>query len=158
MRRFTRIIVSIIAAAVVVLNINAPVYAAESQQIIVQRVGNEQAEFQQMLDEINAERAKAGAPALTLDATLCKDAQIRASECTVLFDHTRPDGSTWYSLDPDHMLGENLAMNCTTDNVVDAWMASPSHRENILNPEYKTVGFGMNAETDDLFIAQEFGY
>lgn len=40
--------------------------------------------------------------------------------------------------------GENLAMGFTSsEGIVDAWMDSPSHRANILNPEYQDVGIGV---------------
>jgi len=40
--------------------------------------------------------------------------------------------------------GENLAKDFTTDSsTVAAWMASPSHRANILNANYQDVGFAV---------------
>ncbi len=40
--------------------------------------------------------------------------------------------------------GENLAMGfSTSEGVVNAWMNSPGHRANILNPEYEDIGVGV---------------
>ena len=49
---------------------------------------------QEMLERVNEERAKVGAPALVLDETLCEAAQLRAQETAENYSHTRPDGSS----------------------------------------------------------------
>jgi hypothetical protein len=58
--------------------------------------------------------------------------------------------------------GENLAKNFLfSKNVVEAWMDSPTHRENVLRPEYTDVGFAvvndvLNGEETTL-VVQMFG-
>ena len=58
-------------------------------------------------------------------------------------------------------LGENLAGGyATVGDAVNAWMASPGHRANILNPLYKETGVACasNAGTSyGSFYVQEFG-
>jgi hypothetical protein len=55
--------------------------------------------------------------------------------------------------------GENLAKNYPTSQAtVDAWMNSPTHRENILNKEYTDVGFAvmdgvLNGQNTTLVVA-----
>jgi len=40
--------------------------------------------------------------------------------------------------------GENLAMGFdSSEGVVNAWMNSPAHRANILNPEFEEIGVGV---------------
>lgn len=40
--------------------------------------------------------------------------------------------------------GENLAMDFnTSEGMVNAWMKSPKHRDNIMNPDYTSIGFGI---------------
>ena len=40
--------------------------------------------------------------------------------------------------------GENLAINFTSsEGVQEGWMASPSHRANIVNPRYSEIGIGV---------------
>jgi uncharacterized protein YkwD len=45
------------------------------------------------------------------------------------------------------MVGENIAWgegpSSTPASIVKAWMASPDHRENILDTAYKDVGIGL---------------
>ncbi len=115
---------------------------------------------QETLEIINQQREAAGLPALVLSEQLLQCADLRASECTRAFSHTRPDGSEWWTLNPDLMFGENLAENCTEAQVlVDAWMASPPHRANILSTEYGTVALGASSASNGTWYwALEFGY
>jgi len=43
------------------------------------------------------------------------------------------------------IVGENLAMgyNDSAASLVDAWMGSPEHRANIMNPKFKRIGIGL---------------
>ena len=103
----------------------------------------------EMITRINSERAQAGVPALALNARLSEFAIIRAAEAGVQWSHTRPDGTQCFTVldsDPEfksHIseAGENLAWNQTTVKIVmDEWMQSPGHRENILKLPYNYVG------------------
>lgn len=59
--------------------------------------------------------------------------------------------------------GENLAMGFSSaEGVVDAWMDSPSHRANLLNPDYQDIGVGVvkgefteNGETKNITMTTE---
>ena len=85
------------------------------------------------------------------------------------FEHVSPTG-----VSPDQLVlaagynykvtGENLALGDFKDekDLVDAWMGSPGHRANILNPEYTEIGVasGLNKFEDrDMtwLSVQEFG-
>lgn len=63
--------------------------------------------------------------------------------------------TTWLAL------GENLAGGYDTfEEAVSAWMASPGHRENILNPRFTETGVGCAWNADSRygwFFVQEFG-
>ena len=74
-------------------------------------------------------------------------ADIRAKELTVLFSHTRPDGRDCFSIFGSKQGkiygGENIAAGSSTpEAVVNQWMSSPGHRENILNGKYRYLGVG----------------
>ena len=58
------------------------------------------------------------------------------------------------------MYGENLAkFYYTSDSVVTAWMASPTHAANIMDINFKTIGIGIFQSSDGKWYwAQEFGY
>lgn len=58
--------------------------------------------------------------------------------------------------------GENLARNFyTSEEVVDAWVASPSHRDNLLNSRYQEIGIavveGVLKGQKTILVVQEFG-
>lgn len=76
------------------------------------------------------------------------------------FDHVSPTGSTFVQRirTTDYLaraaswsLGENLAWGsgpyATPRETLDAWMHSPGHRHNILEPRYREVGIGVATGT-----------
>lgn len=101
-----------------------------------------------VLQLVNKEREKVGVAPLQLDASLCLVAGIRAKEITEVFDHTRPNGSTCFSILKEnhvsfHAAGENIAAGqATPKEVVDGWMNSQGHRENILSEDFHKLGVG----------------
>lgn len=98
-----------------------------------------------VLELVNEERQKRHLEPLRLAQDLNDAAMIRAEECVRYFSHTRPDGSSFHTVmrNPYQMAGENLsAGRPTAKATVDAWMDSPGHRENILNPDYRELGVG----------------
>ena len=112
----------------------------------------------EVIAKVNEIRVANGLNALRYDASLEATAAVRANELTVRFSHTRPDGSDWYTVNPDLMYGENLADGYTTaDAVVSAWMASPEHKANILKPDFTTVAVSSVVKNGKTYWAQEFG-
>lgn len=109
---------------------------------------------------VNAERSANGLSSLVWDNNLESTSAIRAEECSVSFSHTRPNGRPWYTVNSKIMGGENLAYGYYDANsAVDAWMDSPTHRENILWPEFTKVAISVYAADDGTYYwAQEFGY
>ena len=112
----------------------------------------------EVIAEVNEIRVANGLNPLRYDAALEGAAAVRANELTVKFSHTRPDGTDWYTVNPDLMYGENLADGYTTaDAVVNAWMASPEHKANILKPDFATVSVSSVVKNGKTYWAQEFG-
>ena len=115
-----------------------------------------------VLEVVNAARKEAGASSLAPSDTLQAITAIRAKECVVNFDHTRPDGSAWSTAFDDYpnvsgAIGENIAMNYfTPEAVVEGWMNSPGHRANILNPKYGYMGVSYYEKDGYLYWAQLF--
>lgn len=104
---------------------------------------------QQVLDLVNAERAKNGLSALELgDAELEAAAEKRAEEIARVTSHTRPDGTNCFTVlsecgASEKPTGENAAWGeATPEEVVASWMKSEGHRTNILDPEAKKMGVG----------------
>ena len=97
----------------------------------------------EVLRLVNKERAKVGAAPLKFAKDLAASAYVRAVELPTKFSHTRPNGTKCFTAMPHrgHILGENLAGGQSSPKqVVQAWMDSPTHRDNILNPKYSELG------------------
>lgn len=110
----------------------------------------------------NAERAEAGCKPLTRDAVAGKAAQRYAQQMSRSgeLSHTGSDGSNFVermrAAGHDDPGAENIAKGQdSAAEVVQQWMDSPGHRENILDCSLTTLGVGHTDEGD--FWVQEFG-
>lgn len=103
----------------------------------------------EVLDLVNQERAKVGLKALAWGDTCAAGAQTRALESMTVYDHKRPDGTSWDSVcTPPNggVAGENLAAGNTAVSpatVVQTWMNSDSHRANILSDKFTKMSVGF---------------
>lgn len=85
-----------------------------------------------------------------------------SKELTVLFSHTRPDGTdcfTAISNPQDYVaFGENIAAGQPSPSVVmNAWMNSSGHRANILNNHYTKIGVSCYYKDGMYHWVQIFG-
>ena len=94
---------------------------------------------------VNIEREKVGAKPLK-QGGYQDYADIRAEEIKEVFSHTRPDGTSCLNFYRGMgYAGENIAWGQRTpEEVMDSWMHSDGHRENILNPKYNYICVGFN--------------
>lgn len=123
----------------------------------------------ELLQQTNEQRAKYNLPPLTLSTRLSQAAALKADNMFTLnyWAHFAPDGtSPWDFMHQANYqyeyAGENLAKNFLfSKNVVDAWMDSPTHRENILRSEYTEVGYAIKNGTlngeETTLVVQMFG-
>lgn len=113
-------------------------------------------------DLVNEARTQAGLSPVTLVAELSKAAQVRAEETTKSFSHTRPDGRDCFTILEEmgvtcQYAGENIAMGQrTAQEVMEAWMDSPGHRENILDPSFGRLGVACVERGGSLYWVQLF--
>jgi uncharacterized protein YkwD len=117
----------------------------------------------------NQERSELNATPLQRNATLDAAATLKAKDMAQneYFSHFSPAGvSPWYWFDQAGYVyahaGENLAIHFTdSTEVVEAWMKSPMHRENIVNGKYTEIGVGTAKGTyegyDTVYVVQLFG-
>ena len=121
---------------------------------------------QELLNLTNEARTAAGLAPLTWSSALGDCADIRAKELPLLTEdqnrnHERPDGSAWYTVNDGIMYAENIAYGQTSaQEVFNAWMNSPGHRDNIMNPGYRTFGAALYYTDGGYYYywVQEFGY
>lgn len=101
-----------------------------------------------ILELTNAERRKAGVAQLTSNSLLHAAAAQKAQDMLDkdYFAHISPQGITpWFWMAKVgysyELAGENLAIDFTeAEDVVAAWLASPTHKENMLLPDYTETG------------------
>ena len=111
---------------------------------------------------VNAERAKYGLPALAVNTNAENAAKIRAEEITHSFSHTRPNGSSCFTVAKElsftyRSAGENIAYGQRTPaEVVNAWMNSEGHRANILNSSFTGIGVSCYVRNGVCYWAQFF--
>ena len=111
----------------------------------------------EVVRQVNMERAKRGLGALRVSAELTRAARVRGNEITRKFSHTRPDGTAWRTVS-SAAFGENIAMGQrTADKVMAAWMTSSGHRANILRPSYGSIGVCAIVSGGVTYWAQLFG-
>lgn len=135
---------------------------AAQQQAAAEQAAAEQAALQQQQQQqvaqgdykaqvvaiMNQERANAGVGGISQNASLDAVAQIRAQEIALSFSHTRPNGTSCFTvLDEGGIAymtaGENIAAGYGDPaSVMSGWMNSPGHRANILNGSFGQVGIG----------------
>ncbi|HVZ67114.1 MAG TPA: CAP domain-containing protein [Patescibacteria group bacterium] len=124
----------------------------------------------ELLTLVNQQRQQNGLGPLSMNSELSDAARRKAADMFAknYWAHFAPDGSTspWGFIREAgydyRYAGENLAKGFTdSGSVVSAWMASPTHRDNLLSPKYKDVGFAIVPGTlqgeDTVLVVQMFG-
>ncbi|WP_338931368.1 sigma-70 family RNA polymerase sigma factor [Streptomyces netropsis] len=120
---------------------------------------------QQVVNLVNEERAKVGCSALTINPQLTTAAQRHSDDMAArdYMDHTNPDGQgpgeritaagyRWSTY------GENVAAGQSGPAaVMNSWMNSSGHRQNILNCSFKEIGVGVASDSGGPKWTQVFG-
>ncbi|MGN4128151.1 SafA/ExsA family spore coat assembly protein [Lysinibacillus sphaericus] len=109
---------------------------------------------QEVVKLVNAERAKAGLPALKEDWELSRVAKYKSQDMhdKKYFDHTSPTYGTPFTMMKNFGItyksaGENIAKGQrSAAEVVKAWMNSEGHRANIMSKNFTHIGVGYVAE------------
>lgn len=116
----------------------------------------------QVWDIVNEERAKEGKSALEWDEDISELTTIRAEELASSYSHTRPDGQSFYSVFSENDMsyrscGENIAAGQKTPEIVmNAWMNSTGHRNNILKDSYTHMAVGCYTSGGRTYWVQLF--
>ena len=122
-----------------------------------------------ILEQTNAARAAHGLEPLSWDENTARAARAHAEDMLErnYFAHVTPEGTTpaermWAAGVYEVEVGENIAYyeGYTPDQavakVVDDWMQSPHHRENILRPAFTHLGVGVAVRGDRVALVQDF--
>lgn len=125
------------------------------------------------IDEVvtatNEARTGAGLKSLVYSEKLADAARRKAANMISenYWAHTSPSGKSpwvWFK-DAGYTYlyaGENLAKDFgSTDRLINAWMASPTHRDNVINNKYTEIGIAVVPTTlqgqDTVLVVQLFG-
>ena len=158
----------------------APVEKAQIQKFVVTAPVDpaevrETDEEQQFVDLVNKERAKRGLSHLTVDPALIVTARLHSAEMRdkAYFNHESPTSSLKTPMDrylkvvgtaaqdPKFYacVGENLFWSTVTDVLRghQAFMNSPTHRENVLFPRFEKIGVGIvKKDNGEFWVTQMY--
>lgn len=115
--------------------------------------------IERIVELVNEERAKEGIAPVTLNETMTNAAMLRAEEIVESFSHTRPDGTSCFTVLEDFNVGytycgENIAAgNSTADATMNQWVNSSGHYANIMNSRFSEIGVGVVYDS-----SAEYGY
>lgn len=142
-RRMTRWLLLVLAMVAALVSPIAPHAAADP--------GLEQA----FVDAINAERAAAGLDALTPAGDLTVVGRRHSTTMADAEDlHHNPslagDVNGW------RKVGENVGRGPEVTRIHDAFMASPSHRRNVLDADWTEVGVGVIVRDGQIWVTEVF--
>lgn len=122
-----------------------------------------------VIADTNVERGKVGATPVRYNVLLSKAAEAKAHDMFAknYWAHFGPNGEKpWDFIQHEGYVyvaaGENLARDFNdSQGVVDAWMHSPSHKENLLNKTYQDIGVAVVNGTllghETTLVVQMFG-
>lgn len=159
-----------IALAMLVANTNAQIATPAAPTTVYlpllagtpgDQIGEEQRVANSVLALINAERARAGCGPVSMNPQLVTASQGHSNDMATnnFFDHVGSSGGSvaqrasaagygW------SRVGENIAAGQSTpESVVEGWLNSAGHRENILNCAYVHTGIGHVYQTNDTALA-----
>ncbi|WP_203453729.1 CAP domain-containing protein [Jiangella aurantiaca] len=120
---------------------------------------------QEVVDLTNEIRADEGCGPLHADDRLHEAAVLHSEDMAErdYFDHVTPEGvgpgERAERAGYDSWGGENIAWGYqSAEDVVEGWMDSQGHRENILNCDFQAIGVGAADSDGGPYWTQMFGY
>lgn len=137
----------------------------EYDSITINNIQNENT-YTDLINEVyeitNNYRSLVGVSSLTLDSSLVEAASIRAKELSDSFSHTRPNGSSCFTVLSELGIsygtaGENIAAGySSSQSVMEGWRSSSGHYQNIISSKFKKIGIGVNIIDNQYYWVQIF--
>ncbi|MFN8050179.1 MAG: CAP domain-containing protein [Acidimicrobiales bacterium] len=156
-RRSRYVIAAAVTALLVTTSFAAPASATSDRRSSKQQ-GSQWgvAEEQAFVAKINQLRTGLGLAPLAVDGELTTQARIWSQTMKDrgdIFHSSNLAGgisANWQKL------GENVGVGGTVDALFDAFVASPHHYENLVDPSYRFIGVGVVWDGDRMFTAHRF--
>ena len=137
----------------------------EYDSITINNIQNENT-YTDLINEVyeitNNYRSLVGVSSLTLDSSLVEAANIRAKELSDSFSHTRPNGSSCFTVLSELGISygtavENIAAGySSSQSVMEGWRSSSGHYQNIISSKFKKIGIGVNIINNQYYWVQIF--
>ena len=137
----------------------------EYDSITINNIQNENT-YTDLINEVyeitNNYRSLVGVHSLTLDSSLVEADNIRAKELSDSFSHTRPNGSSCFTVLSELGIsygtaGENIAAGySSSQSVMEGWRSSSGHYQNIISSKFKKIGIGVNIINNQYYWVQIF--
>ncbi len=147
------VITALVAGLTATFGVAAPAYAVQTPS-----AGDLAAARNTILTQTNAHRANNGLPPLVVNNQINTQAQNCSTtqatndvmaHCTG-FQNNYPAGWSFAA--------ENVAAGQAVNSVVSAWIASPGHNANLLDPRLTDIGIGYNiSDSGTRYYTQNFG-
>ena len=129
-----------------------------------------------MLDSLRKFRLANNSTEITYNKNVQPGTDLRAEEIVTKFDHIRPNGALWHSTFTKDELGSAYGENIVSisKNHIDGaitepenmkklvnifftkWLNSPSHRKNMLDPNFSAVTFSIFDDGTSYYGVQIF--
>ena len=106
---------------------------------------------------VNFLRKDKGLGTLKWDETLYKVALERAKETTKYYRHTRPDGTSCFTISSTYD-GENIVPRGNAYMAYVAWFNSPAHYENMVWPDFTRIAVAGVWCNGNYYFVMAFGY
>lgn len=123
----------------------------------------------QIFEQVNRVREQYGCRPLVANPRLDEAARRHSARMAAMdfFSHTDPDGQTVVErlrsvgIDQFKAVGENIFygqdLSDVVQVVVEGWLTSPSHRENLLSKSYRQAGVGVaSAPSGRIYVTQDY--
>lgn len=159
MRKIRNIIALVLTLLMLIALIPTTVLAEENSYTTRIQIDGDckYSEAFEVLDLVNEIRRNLGREELTMDPFFFDAAMQRAAEIAVNFSHTRPDGSSCFTV-CSGVYGENIAAGYVdAEAVVQGWKDSPGHYSNMIGSGYTSIGIGAVKHNGIMYWVQLFG-
>lgn len=132
-------------------HIKNPALIYPGDKITVPQINDVKAIEDEVIRLVNIERSKNGLAALSKNWELSRVARYKSQDMINknYFSHTSPTYGSPFDMMKNFGIkystaGENIAYGQkTAQEVMNAWMNSSGHRQNILSPNYTQIGVGL---------------
>jgi uncharacterized YkwD family protein/spore coat assembly protein SafA len=131
-------------------SVKNPAMIYPNQKLNIPNIDNVKNVEEEVLSLVNQERSKIGLRPLEMDWELSRVARMKSQDMAQknYFSHTSPTYGSPFDMMKQFGInfrtaGENIASGQRTPKeVMESWMNSQGHRENILKPDYTHLGVG----------------